>query len=185
MHTPPITSSDTSALPDPVTNAAGPPAGLNGADIPKAGREYLAFRVGHAEYGVDILQVQEIRTYEAPTALVHMPKGFLGVINLRGVLVPLIDLRLRLRHAQADCHAMTVVIVLSVHQRTMGAIVDSVCDVVSFRAEQLQAAPNLGTDVQPGHVTALGRIDQRTLILLDINKLLHGEETLPSPDLQH
>ncbi|WP_138515103.1 chemotaxis protein CheW [Rhodoferax bucti] len=147
--------------------------------------EYLAFKIGQEEYGVDILRVQEIRSYEKPTALANMPESLKGVINLRGVIVPIIDMRIKFRQEQALYNELTVVIVLNVGNRIVGAVVDSVSDVVTLEPHHLKPAPAFGNGFQPGHITALGSVDDRMLILLNMDQLLEGEEALRSYALTH
>jgi len=135
-------------------------------------REFLAFKLGSEEYGVNILRVQEIRSFEKPTALANAPADILGVVNLRGVIVPIIDLRVRLKLAQAAYDAQTVVIVVNVGQRVVGLVVDSVSDVLTLQAEQMRPVPTLDSGFATEHLLALGSVDDRMLILLDIEKYL-------------
>lgn len=135
-------------------------------------REFLAFKVGAEEYGVDILRVQEIRSYEKPTTIANAAPELKGVVNLRGVIVPIIDLRLKLGQQQATYDHLTVVIVLNIGQRVVGVVVDGVSDVLTLEREQLRPVPTLDSDVDRDHLLAIGSVDDRMLILLDIEKLL-------------
>jgi purine-binding chemotaxis protein CheW len=135
-------------------------------------REFLAFKLGDEEYGVNILRVQEIRSYEKPTALANAPADILGVVNLRGVIVPIIDLRVRLRLAQTVYDTHTVVIVVNVGQRVVGLVVDSVSDVLTLQPEQMRPVPTLDSGFAAEHLLALGSVGDRMLILLDIEKYL-------------
>ena len=135
-------------------------------------REFLAFKVGGEEYGVDILRVQEIRSYEKPTTIANAAAELKGVVNLRGVIVPIIDLRLKLGLQQVTYDHLTVVIVLNIDQRVVGVVVDSVSDVLTLEREQLRPVPTLDSDVNRDHLLAIGSVDDRMLILLDIEKLL-------------
>lgn len=135
-------------------------------------REFLAFKVGAEEYGVDILRVQEIRSYEKPTTIANAAAELKGVINLRGVIVPIIDLRIKLGQQHAHYDHLTVVIVLNIGQRVVGVVVDGVSDVLTLEREQLRPVPTLETDVRRDHLLAIGAVDDRMLILLDIEKLL-------------
>ena len=173
-----------------MTLTATNPAPASTANLPMAetaaqGYEFLAFKIGNEEYGVDILRVQEIRSYEKPTGLANMPESLKGVINLRGVIVPIIDMRIKFRQEQALYNELTVVIVLNVGNRIVGAVVDSVSDVVTLEPHHLKPAPAFGNGFQPGHITALGSIDDRMLILLNMDQLLEGEEALRSYSLTH
>lgn len=145
-------------------------------------REYLTFRLGAEEYALDILKVQEIRNYETATAIANAPKHVRGVINLRGVIVPIVDLRVLLSLPRAEYTTFTVVIVLNLGKRTVGVVVDAVSDVTELGAEQIRPAPDFAGAVDTRYVTGLGTIDNRMLILADIERLLAGEqpELLPS-----
>jgi purine-binding chemotaxis protein CheW len=138
--------------------------------------EYLTFKLGAEEYGIEILKVQEIRGYERPTRIANAPAFVKGVINLRGVIVPIIDLRARLELDEPTYDAFTVVIVLSLGARTVGAVVDAVSDVVELKAEQIKPPPELATAQQAGFITGIGTVkqgnDERMTILLDIDLLM-------------
>jgi len=138
-------------------------------------RECLTFRLGGEEFGIDILRVQEIRGYEVPTRIAGAPAFIKGVLNLRGVIVPVVDLRTKLGET-ATCDAVTVTIVLSIAGRTVGAVVDSVSDVVELSADQIKPAPVFNASTDADHVIGIGVIPQREgermLILLDIDKLM-------------
>lgn len=135
-------------------------------------REFLTFRLGDEEYGVHILRVQEIRSYEKPTALAHAPADILGVVHLRDIIVPIIDMRVRLKLAQVAYDAHTVVMVVNVGQRVVGLVVDSVSDVITLLPEQMRPVPALDSGFASEHLLALGCIGDRMLILLDIEKYL-------------
>ena len=160
-------------------------AGSAPAAEPSPIREFLAFKLGHEEYGIDILRVQEIRSYDRPTRIANAPDFVKGGINLRGVIVPIIDLRLKLKLAQADYDAFTVVIVLNLGARVVGMVVDAVCDVIALAPEQLRPVPEIDGALRGEHLLAIGALDQRMLILVDIAKLLCGAEIgLAEPTLQ-
>lgn len=139
-------------------------------------REYLSFRLGGEEYGIDILKVQEIRGYDGVTRIAGAPPHILGVINLRGVIVPIVDLRVRFALGEAKYDAFTVVIVLNVAQRVVGVVVDAVSDVVELAAEQIRTAPQFEGLLDASYVTGLASVKQgeveRMLILLDIERLM-------------
>ncbi|MCE1251701.1 MAG: chemotaxis protein CheW [Comamonadaceae bacterium] len=135
-------------------------------------QEFLVFHLGQEVYGVDILHVQEIRSYEAPTRLAHAPASVLGVINLRGVIVPIIDLRLQLGCEDLRYDDTTVVIVLNVAGRVLGAVVDAVADVVALPAQALRPAPQFAGDPALAYVRAIADVEGRMLILVDIAALL-------------
>jgi len=139
-------------------------------------RECLTFRLGAEEYGIDILRVQEIRGYESPTRIANAPPFIKGVLNLRGVIVPIVDLRMKFSLERADYDAMTVTVVLNIAGRTVGAVVDSVSDVIELARDQIKPAPEFNASVDPNHVVGIGAIRhgdrERMLILLDIEGLM-------------
>jgi len=135
-------------------------------------REFLAFKLGREEYGVDILRVQEIRSYEAPTRMANAPDHVKGVINLRGVIVPIIDMRIKFSMEEVKYDNFTVVIVLNIGQQVIGMVVDSVSDVITLAPEQLRPVPEFSGAVDSGQVMAIGSVGDRMLILLDIEKVM-------------
>ena len=161
-------SSDRLAAPQDPASPLQAPTASDSAHV----REFLAFKLGSEEYGVNILRVQEIRSFEKPTALANAPADILGVVNLRGVIVPIIDLRVRLKLAQVTYDAHTVVIVINVGQRVVGLVVDGVSDVLTLQPEQMRPVPPLDSGFATEHLLALGSVDDRMLILLDIEKYL-------------
>ncbi|MFG6461798.1 chemotaxis protein CheW [Roseateles sp. DXS20W] len=139
------------------------------------GRQFLTFRIGEEEYGLDILRVQEIRSYEAPTRVANAPSFVKGVVNLRGVIVPILDLRIRLGQA-GEYNAFTVVIVLNVAGRVVGVVVDSVSDVLELSEDEIKPRPDVPAAMDSRFITGLGKLGERMLILLDI------EAMIKSPD---
>ncbi|MFN7184561.1 MAG: chemotaxis protein CheW [Thermomonas haemolytica] len=137
--------------------------------------EFLTFTLGQEEYGVDILKVQEIRGYDAVTRLPDAPDYIKGVINLRGTIVPIIDMRVKFR-LDAKVDATTVMIVLNVADRVVGMVVDSVSDVVQLSSEQIRPMPDVGTGIDRRYLTGIGALDERMLILLDIEGLMTSSE---------
>jgi purine-binding chemotaxis protein CheW len=140
------------------------------------GGEFLTFRLGAEEYGIDILKVQEIRSYEQPTRIANAPHFVKGVVNLRGVIVPIVDLRLKLGCETADYNSFTVVIVLNVKGRVVGAVVDSVSDVLELKADTIKPAPDMASAIDEGYITGIGSINDRMLILMDIESLMASAE---------
>jgi purine-binding chemotaxis protein CheW len=147
-------------------------APASGRAVNTAISEFLAFKLGKEEYGIDILRVQEIRSYEPPTRMANAPDFIKGVINLRGVIVPIIDLRLKFHLEQANYDNFTVVIVLNIGQQVVGVVVDGVSDVITLSPEQMRPVPEFSADVESQHVLAIGSIENRMLILLDIERLM-------------
>ena len=145
------------------------------------GREYLTFRLGSEEYGIDILKVQEIRSYEPPTKIANAPAYLKGVVNLRGVIVPIVDLRVKFNCAneqgQGDINSFTVVIVLNVKGRVVGAVVDSVSDVMQLSEQMIQPAPEMSASVvDTTYITGIANVSERLLILMDIESLMGSAE---------
>jgi purine-binding chemotaxis protein CheW len=141
------------------------------------GGEFLTFRLGGESYGIEILKVQEIRGYEAPTVIANAPPFIKGVINLRGVIVPILDLRIKFRLPQAQYDEFTVVIILNVAQRVVGVVVDSVSDVVTLGADSIRETPEFATAAfDTRFITGLAAVDERMVILLDIEKLMTGAD---------
>ncbi|TDP71374.1 chemotaxis protein CheW [Roseateles toxinivorans] len=140
-----------------------------------ATRQYLSFRLGAEEYGIDILRVQEIRSYEAPTRVAYAPDFMKGVVNLRGAIVPIIDLRLCMG-GQAEYDSSTVVIVLNVRSRVMGVVVDSVSDVLELDPASIKPAPEVSSSMDTRFITGISRVGERMLILMDIQGLMSSEQ---------
>ncbi|WP_313072784.1 chemotaxis protein CheW [Melaminivora sp.] len=137
--------------------------------------EYLTFRLGQEEYGIDILRVQEIRSYEQPTRMAHAPEFIRGVIDLRGVIVPIVDLRLKLG-CPAEYTSFTVVIILNVGGTVLGAVVDAVADVVALPADAIKPAPQFQGPMDAAFVRGIATTGERMLIVVDIASLLSGAE---------
>jgi len=138
-------------------------------------QQFLTFRVGAEEYGMDILRVQEIRSYEKPTRIANAPEYVKGVVNLRGVIVPVVDLRLRLGQS-GEYNEFTVVVVLNVLGRVVGVVVDSVSDVLELGAEDIKPRPEIAAAMDSRFITGLGKIGERMLILLDIEGMVASPE---------
>jgi len=166
---------------------ASAPAGGQSAQATAQGGEFLTFRLGAEEYGIDILRVQEIRSYEQPTRIANAPGFIKGVVNLRGVIVPIIDLRVKLGCETVEYNTFTVVVVLNVRGRVVGAVVDSVSDVLELTKEQIKPAPELSSSVDSGYITGIGAVksagsgedgkdDERMLILMDIEGLMSSAD---------
>jgi purine-binding chemotaxis protein CheW len=147
-----------------------------GNSVNASAREYLTFRLDKEEYGIDILKVQEIRGYEPPTRIANAPPFIKGVVNLRGTIVPIVDMRLKFNCAQAQYDSFTVVIILNLRQRIVGIVVDSVSDVLQLAAEDFREAPEVESMIGSDAVLGLGSLGERMLILLDIEKLMSGED---------
>ncbi|MBT1538885.1 chemotaxis protein CheW [Ralstonia solanacearum] len=136
------------------------------------GEEYLAFTLGREEYGIDILKVQEIRGYETVTRIANAPEFIKGVINLRGIIVPIVDLRIKFELERVEYNQYTVVIILNLSDRVVGIVVDGVSDVLTLQSQQIKPAPEFSGALDTEYIRGLGSIDERMLILVDIEKLL-------------
>jgi purine-binding chemotaxis protein CheW len=141
-----------------------------------ASGEYLTFRVDTEDYGVAIKKVQEIRSYEQPTRIAGAPECVKGVVNLRGTIVPIVDMRVKFNLGAAEYNEFTVAIILNVADRVVGMIVDSVSDVVQLSGEQIRSAPDFSSTFDTKYIIGLGAVEGRMLILVDIEKLMSGQE---------
>ncbi len=144
----------------------------------ETGREFLAFTMGEEEYGLDILKVQEIRGYEAVTRIANAPAFFKGVINLRGAIVPVIDMRIKLGLGTPSYDASTIVIVLNLDGKVVGMVVDSVSDVTTLMSAQIRPKPDMGGAIDADYLIGLGTLGERMLILVDIERLMADPATL-------
>lgn len=142
----------------------------------RANSEYLTFTLGKEEYGIEILKVQEIRGYEAVTRIANTPEFIKGVVNLRGTIVPIVDMRIKFNLGKAEYNQFTVVIILNVAGRVVGMVVDGVSDVIQLAAEHIRPAPDFSSTFDTRYITGLGTIDDRMLILVDIEKLMSGTD---------
>ena len=138
----------------------------------KASAEFLTFRLGGEEYGIDILRVQEIRSYEEPTRIANAPSFIKGVVNLRGVIVPVVDLRHRFSMPAASYNQFTVIIIVTVGQKVMGLVVDAVSDVLNVGDAELEQLPELGGGIDTSFITGMAKSSDRLITLLDIDRLL-------------
>ena len=159
------------AVRNPITNFFPKPGSLELAVC-----EFLAFKLGDEEYGIDILRVQEIRSFERPTRMANAPVYILGVVNLRGVIVPIIDMRIKFNLGKINYDTFTVVIVLNIGKQVVGMVVDGVSDVITLTPEQLRPVPEFSSAIASDHVMAIGSLENRMLILLDIEKLMTSAE---------
>ena len=141
-----------------------------------AGSEYLTFTLGQEEYGIDILKVQEIRGYDAVTKIANTPAFIKGVINLRGIIVPIVDMRIKFQLGSVVYNQLTVVIILNVANRVVGMVVDGVSDVITLASEQIHPAPEFGATLDTQYMTGLATIEERMIIAIDIEKLMTSQD---------
>lgn len=153
---------------------------LEGIDFISGGNQYLTFRLCEEHYGVDILSVTEIRGWDEPTLIPNSPGYVKGVINLRGVIVPILDLRIRFQIGEADYTPTTVVIVLAVKNDrmkcTMGFVVDAVSDVLNADSQDIKSAPSFGGLVAPQYIQGLVNVGADVVTLLNVEQLLKLED---------
>ncbi len=152
-----------------------------GSELPNsilnsANSEFLTFRLGKEEYGIDILKVQEIRGYDAITHIANAPEFIKGVVNLRGVIVPIVDMRIKFNLGEAHYDQFTVVIILNLSGRVVGIVVDGVSDVINLEMDQVRATPEFGAGINTEYIMGLGTVDDRMLILMDIEKLMNSQD---------
>ena len=138
--------------------------------------EFLTFTLGKEEYGIDILRVQEIRGYDAVTAIANTPNFIKGVINLRGIIVPIVDMRIKFNLGTVEYNQFTVVIILNLSHRVVGIVVDGVSDVITLTQEQIKAAPEFSSSLDTQYIVGLGAVDQRMIILMDIERLMNSRD---------
>jgi len=161
------------SLSNPLAAIAG---GVGAANTAGGGSQYLTLRLGSEEYAIDILRVQEIRSYEEPTRMINSPDFIKGVINLRGVIVPIADLRLKLGLEKVAYDDFTVVIILNILGTVVGAVVDSVADVVTLNDQDIRPAPQFDSAVDSRFITGLVKTGERTLIVMKVEALLSHAE---------
>lgn len=142
------------------------------ADDDLLASEYLTFTLGSEEYAIDILKVQEIRGYEVPTLIANAPPFIKGVINLRGIIVPIVDLRIKFNLGKVEYTPFTVVVILNIAGRVIGAVVDSVSDVLSLTAAQIRPAPDFSGTFDTKYILGLASVEERMLIVTDIERLM-------------
>ena len=138
--------------------------------------EYLTFTLGAEEYGIDILKVQEIRGYDAVTKIANAPAFIKGVINLRGVIVPIVDLRIKFNLGNPTYDQFTVVIILNIGKRVMGVVVDGVSDVIQLSSDNLHPSPEFGSVLDTRYILGLGTVENRMIIVVDIERLMTSQE---------
>ena len=139
------------------------------------GRQYLTFALGAEEYGVEILKVQEIKGYSAITPIPNTPSYVKGVMNLRGSIIPIVDLRAKLSMPETTYNQFTVIIVVRVGAKTVGVVVDAVSDVLNIPLKDIQPTPDFGSQVDARFISGLAKASERLVVLLDIEKVLAAE----------
>jgi len=138
--------------------------------------EFLSFTLGQEEYGIDIQKVQELRGYDPVTRIANAPEHLKGVVNLRGIIVPIIDMRIKFNLGTPTYDQFTVVIILNIGGRVMGMVVDSVSDVITLKPDQIKPAPTMGSVLGTEYLMGLGTLDERMLILIDLDRLMSSDE---------
>lgn len=138
--------------------------------------EYLTFVLGAEQYGLEILKVQELRGYDAVTQIANTPDFIKGVVNLRGKIVPIVDLRIKFNLGKVEYDEFTVVIILSLNNRVIGIVVDGVSDVIALKKEQILDVPDLVTSIDIKYIVGLATVEEQMVILVDIEQLMSSEE---------
>ncbi|MFQ5509951.1 MAG: chemotaxis protein CheW [Leptospirillia bacterium] len=149
--------------------------------------EFLTFALGEEEYGIPILNVQEIIGYQRPTPIPNAPEWVSGVINIRGVVIPVVDIRNLFGMEHKEYDELSVIIVTQVGERVIGAVVDQVNDVLEFTEDQMQDTPEVSASVRTDYITGLGKLEGRLVMLLEMDQVLSGEhiptgQGMESPD---
>ena len=159
------------------------PADLQGMDVNTESKqanaapaEFLAFTLGQEEYGIDIQKVQELRGYESVTRIANAPEFIKGVVNLRGSIVPIVDMRIKFNLGTPTYDDLTVVIILHIGGRVMGMVVDSVSDVITLGSDQIKPAPRMGAALDTDYMIGIGTLEQRMVILVDVVRLMSSQE---------
>ncbi|MDO9366254.1 MAG: chemotaxis protein CheW [Methylotenera sp.] len=148
-----------------------------------AAGEYLTFILGTEEYGLEILKVQEIRGYDAVTQIANTPDFIKGVVNLRGKIVPIVDLRIKFHLSKVEYNEFTVVIILNLSDRVIGIVVDGVSDVTALKEEQIREVPALVTSIDTKYIVGLATVESQMLILVDIEQLMSSQEMVLIDDV--
>ena len=138
--------------------------------------QYLTLRLGEEDYAIDIMRVQEIRSYEEPTRMANSPSFIKGVINLRGLIVPIVDLRMKLNISKVEYTEFTVVIILRLQGVVTGAVVDAVSDVVQLDAKMIKPAPQFESGIDSRFILGLADVGERMLIVMNMEALLSNAE---------
>ncbi len=139
-------------------------------------KEFLSFKLGQEEYCLDILSVQEIRGYDTVTSIANTPDFIKGVINLRGNIVPIVDMRIKFRLSEARYDATTIVIILNLNKKMIGIVVDSVSDVIALPLESIREAPRFGSAINTEFISGMATVDGNMLIVVDIQKLMSSDD---------
>jgi purine-binding chemotaxis protein CheW len=140
------------------------------------GSQFLTFNLGEELYGVDILRVQEIKGYTAVTKIPNTPSYIKGVLNLRGTIVPIVELRTKFGMPTIEYTMFTVIIVVVVKEKVMGLVVDAVSDVLDIEKKDVQAPPNFGARINVSFMNGIGKSGDKLVTLLDIDRMLSGED---------
>ena len=148
----------------------------NAASASTFAGEYLTFVLGNEEYGLEILKVQEIRGFDAVTQIANTPSFIKGVVNLRGKIVPIVDLRIKFNLGKVEYNEFTVVIILNLRGRVVGIVVDGVSDVMDLKESHIREVPDLVSNIDTQYILGLASVDERMLILVDIERLMNSQE---------
>ncbi len=145
------------------------------------GSQFLTFQLGEELYGVDILRVQEIKGYTAVTKIPNTPPHIKGVLNLRGTIVPIVELRTKFGMDTIDYTMFTVIVVVVVREKIMGLVVDAVSDVLNIDKKDIQPAPQFGAKVDVSFLNGIGKSGDKLIALLDMDRLLSDDDIQDTP----
>lgn len=148
----------------------------NNAEGSGSSQEYLTFVLADESYGIDILKVQEIRGYDAVTKIANTPEFIKGVVNLRGLIVPIVDLRIKFGLGKVVYDDFTVVIILNLNGRVVGIVVDGVSDVMNLNGNQIRSVPDIVASIDTKYITGLATVEEKMFILVDIEQLMNSQE---------
>jgi purine-binding chemotaxis protein CheW len=148
----------------------------NGAEGTGHSQEYLTFVLADESYGIDILKVQEIRGYDAVTKIANTPDFIKGVVNLRGLIVPIVDLRIKFGLGNVVYNEFTVVIILNLNGRVVGIVVDGVSDVMNLQSSQIRTVPDIVSSIDTKYITGLATVEDKMFILVEIEQLMNSQE---------
>lgn len=157
-------------------NVAPKNTSASSRNVKSVAGEYLTFVLGTEAYGLEILKVQEIRGYEAVTQIANTPAFIKGVVNLRGKIVPIVDLRIKFHLGKVEYDEFTVVIILSLKDRVIGIVVDGVSDVMSLQEDQIGDVPSLVTSIDTKYIVGLATVESKMIIIVDIEQLMSSQD---------
>lgn len=153
-------------------------ANLNSIDSSNK-KQFLTVTLGSEEFGIEIMSVKEIKAWTTPTRLPNVPEYLLGVVNLRGVIIPIYDLKMRFGIGKSDCNIKNAIVFISAQNRTTGILVDSVSDIISVSNEELRPAPDMYGEIKKEYINSLVSVGEKMVVLINIERLFEDEDSAP------